>query len=272
MKRLSLVSKKTWIKLSKIINSLEKLVRAKRKDDQTTPVEKDDFFQMKPIDLSLLVTTKSIPNADDDVETADSPEKYSPVEIKAITQQTKEKEPIEEEYVYDYEDFKREYDERMGKYTTVSLLLNNTDEEHSEKSPEETIKNLLDFKNCTETSKKYGIKAVDCLIYNYEHEPPKIKKSVQKVWLIIKVWFLIYVCLAIPCWCQKGWCCCCFRCKFCFPNKRILLAKQYYAVNPPGTLAKEVKKKEKTQEFITYEPTEFEEDAFERFESEIRNI
>ncbi|XP_076659561.1 uncharacterized protein LOC143362929 [Halictus rubicundus] len=225
---------------------------------------------MKPIDLSLLVTTKSIPNADDYEETTDSLQNYTPVKMKAITPHTKEIEPNEEEY--DYENFKREYEEQMGKYTTDSLLSNYTDEERSEKYPVETIQKLLDFKNCTETSKKLGIKAIDCLIYNYEHETPKIKKSVQKTWLIIKVWLLIYICLAIPCWCHKGWCCCCFRCKFCFPNKRILLAKQYYTVNPPGILAKEVKKKEKPEEFITYEPTEFEEDAYERFESVIRNI
>ncbi|XP_078034374.1 uncharacterized protein LOC144468633 [Augochlora pura] len=225
---------------------------------------------MKPIDLSLIVTTKRIFSTNDYDGTTDNLKIYEPIKMKAITAHTNEMEPVEEEY--DYENFKREYEEHMAKYVTESLLLNYTDEKQSEKYPEETLQKLLDFKNCTEKSKKLGIKAIDCLVYKYEHEPPEIKKSVQKIWLIIKIWFLIYICLAIPCWCQKGWCCCCFRCKFCFPNKRILFAKQYYAINPPGTLVKEIKKKDKKMQVLTYEPSEFEEEAFERFESVIRNI
>ncbi|XP_043255487.1 uncharacterized protein LOC122399127 [Colletes gigas] len=181
------------------------------------------------------------------------------------------------EEIYDYEKFRKEYEEEISQHIIVDKISNYTNENKSketEKSeyPKGTLQKLLDFKNCTKTSKKFGIKAIDCLIHNYESEDQTVKKSVQKAWLIIRIWFLIYVCLAIPCWCHKGWCCCCFRCEFCFPRRRILFAKQYYAINPPGTLAKEVEKNEETQQFITYEPTEFEENAFEQFEARIRNI
>ncbi|XP_053986082.1 uncharacterized protein LOC128880245 isoform X1 [Hylaeus volcanicus] len=196
-------------------------------------------------------------------------------EVDTTSVYVEETEPGEE--VYDYEKFKKEYDEQIARYTTTDKISNytngNTSEETQRKKyPAETLQKLFDFKNCTEASKKFGIKAIDCLVDNYERQKPALKKSVQKVWLMIRVWFLIYICLAIPCWCQKGWCCWCFRCKVCFPRTRILFAKQYYALNPPGVLAKEVKKKEEAQQFITYEPTEFEEDAFEQFETAIRNI
>lgn len=68
-----------------------------------------------------------------------------------------------------------------------------------------------------------------------------------------------------------GWCCCCFRCQFCFPRKRILFAKQYYMNYPPGVFSTQVKGK-KEKEAITYGPTEFEEDTYEKFETAIRNI
>ncbi|XP_076226308.1 uncharacterized protein LOC116427437 [Nomia melanderi] len=241
--------------------------KSKRYQYQTKP---EDFFQMQPIDLSLLVTTNSIPNTNDYNKITNSPPQNTYVNMKAITVYTEETEPGEEEY--NYENFKKEYEEQLGKDLTDNKLLNYTYKEQSEEYPKDMLQKLLDFKNCTETSKQLGIKAIDCLIYNYEHKTPALKKPVQKMWLVIRVWFFIYVCLAIPCWCQKGWCCCCFRCKFCFPNKRILFSKQYYAINPPGTLVTEVKKKGETQQLITYEPTEFEEDTFEQFETVIRNI
>ena len=71
---------------------------------------------------------------------------------------------------------------------------------------------------------------------------------------------------------STGWCCWCFRFKFCFPKKRILFAKQYYANNPPGVFRQIQIKKEKEREPITYEPTIFEEDRYEKLKAEIKNI
>lgn len=69
-----------------------------------------------------------------------------------------------------------------------------------------------------------------------------------------------------------GWCCCCFRCKFCFPRKRIILAKQYYAMNPPGILVKDLKKKKDVKESVKYKATEYEYNAYKTFEAAIKNI
>ncbi|XP_029052548.1 uncharacterized protein LOC114880574 isoform X1 [Osmia bicornis bicornis] len=180
---------------------------------------------------------------------------------------TENTEPDEE--IYDYEKFKKEYEEQIVEDINNKNNTFNDTKEKIDELAEETLKNLFNFTNCTETSKKLGIKAIDCFIHNYELEKDKpiVKKTVSKIWLIIKVWLLIYICLAIPCWCHKGWCCCCFRCGVCFPRKRIHFAKEYYALNSPGTLNKEEEK-----QFITYEPTEFEEDAYNTFEAAIRNI
>ncbi|XP_076761350.1 uncharacterized protein LOC143429574 [Xylocopa sonorina] len=167
------------------------------------------------------------------------------------------------EEAYNYDKFKSEYEEQIE---TSNKTLNLTDKGKQETNEKEALKILVDFKNCTKT---FGIK---CLIHNYQEQKDKpiVKKTLSKVWLTIKVWFLIYMCLAILCWCQKGWCCCCFRCKFCFPKKRILFAKQYYANNPPGILSVQIKNKEK--ETIAYESTEIEKDMYEKLEAAIRDI
>lgn len=110
-------------------------------------------------------------------------------------------EPGEE--AYDYDQFKKEYEEQIKKFNET---LNITEEEKLEEHTMKALQKLVDFKNCTEESKKFNITLMDCLMYNYEQQKDKpiVKKTLQKIWLIIKIWFLIYICLAIPLWCQKG--------------------------------------------------------------------
>lgn len=43
-------------------------------------------------------------------------------------------------------------------------------------------------------------------------------------------------------------------------------------MNPPGTLVKDLKKEEDVREPIKYEATEYERDAYETFETAIKNI
>lgn len=114
-------------------------------------------------------------------------------------------EPGEE--IYDYAKFRKEYEQQIEQdIISINKTLNDTAEEKPEEQPKEALKALLDFKNCTEESKTFGVKGIDCLIDNYEREKdnPVVKKTLQKTWLIVKVWSLIYVCLAVPCWCQYG--------------------------------------------------------------------
>lgn len=63
-----------------------------------------------------------------------------------------------------------------------------------------------------------------------------------------------------------GWCCCCFRCKFCRPRSRINEAKKFMMDNPPGTFVSEDKKT------INYKPTVYENDAYEKLKKTLMQI
>ncbi|KAI4495624.1 hypothetical protein M0802_008459 [Mischocyttarus mexicanus] len=185
---------------------------------------------------------------------------------------------------YDYDALKMDYEQQLRKYENISDKLGYTYEEDkiTKKPFEGVISN--ETKYCTNKDMKFfGIKAIKCLIYNYQHvkDTTEAKETLSKIWLIVKVWLCIYVCIAIPCWCQRGndlfyiyqiickrWCCCWFRCKICFPRERIIFVKQYYAQNPPGILIPKLNKKKP----IKYEPSEFEQDMHEKLETAIKNI
>lgn len=203
-----------------------------------------------------------------------------------------------DEESYDYDKFKMEYEQQLEYSMKRGKMLNYTEKKELEDTPRKALKRIMDLKrpeNCTkEELSQIGIKAIECLIYDYQRtrDIATVRKVLSRTWLVLRIWLLIYICLAIPCWCQRGnfikhtillhdsdcmnailgflgWCCCCFRCKFCFPRRRILFAKQYYAMNPPGTLTRDVKKAE---EPIKYEATEYEYDAYNTLEAAIRNI
>lgn len=110
------------------------------------------------------------------------------------------------EDAYDYNQFKKEYEEQIEKYIYSNKTVNFTDEEKLKEHPKEVLQKLIDFKNCTNITGEFNIKPLNCLIHNYEQQKDKpiVKRLLQKIYLIIKVWFLIYVCVAIPCWCHKG--------------------------------------------------------------------
>ncbi|KAL0131072.1 hypothetical protein PUN28_002573 [Cardiocondyla obscurior] len=172
-----------------------------------------------------------------------------------------------------------EYEQQLEDDIKKGKVLNYTEKEEQKKGALKlTFKKIMDLKrprNCTkEEISQIGIKAIECLLYDYQHakDVTTVKIVLSKTWLVFRVWLLIYICLAIPCWCQRGWCCCCLRCKFCFPRKRIMFVKQYYAKNPPGVFVKDLKKEKSVKEPVKYEATEYEYIAYENFETAIRNI
>ncbi|XP_026829371.1 uncharacterized protein LOC113562888 [Ooceraea biroi] len=181
-----------------------------------------------------------------------------------------------DEEPYDYEKFKMEYDQQLEYNIKYGKVFNYTEKEELKESPKEALKRIIDLKrpkNCTkEELGHFGIKAIKCLIYDYQRtrNVAAVRKVLFRTWLVVRIWLLIYVCLAIPFWCHRGWCCCCFRCKFCFPRKRILFAKRYYTLNPPGTFVKSLKKPR--EDIVEYKTTEYEYNAHEVFEAAIRNI
>lgn len=183
----------------------------------------------------------------------------------------------ENEENYDYEIFKAEYYQNIENLKNKNQTYNFTDNGITEETPEDKIKKILDFKlpkNCTnEELTKFGITAIECLAYDYKNAKNKndVNKILSRSWSILKVWFCIYMCIAIPAFCQKGWCCCCLGCKIFYPYETIDNAKKYYANNPPGIL-KQKKNNNNDNNIIKYEPTLFEYEAYENFESAIRNL
>lgn len=111
-----------------------------------------------------------------------------------------------DENIYNYDQLKKEYEEQIREDINSNKTLNFTDDKKLEEQPKEILQKLVDFKNCTEAIRKFNIKPINCLVYNYEQQKhkPIVKKMSRKIWLTIKIWLLIYICLAIPCWCHKG--------------------------------------------------------------------
>ncbi|XP_020279504.1 uncharacterized protein LOC109852613 [Pseudomyrmex gracilis] len=254
------------------------VVRMKRQDTEdrygTVSDEKMDFFQIlrnRTIsETEYLAETQAATRYDDEYDQesasiANDTDRVSTTETRRST--------FADEESYDYSKFKMEYEQQIEDNVKRGKALNYTEKE--EDAPRKALKRIMDLKrprNCTkEELSQIGVRAMECLIYDYQRakDVAAVKKILLRTWIVLRVWLLIYVCLAIPCWCQRGWCCWCFRCKFCFPRKRILFSKQYCAINPPGTYVKDLKKQE---DVIKYEATEHERDAYETFEAAIKHI
>lgn len=115
-----------------------------------------------------------------------------------------------DEEPYDYEKFKLEYEEQLQYGIKHGKTFNYTEKEESEDTPKKALKRIIDMKqpkNCTkEEISQIGIKAIGCLVYDYQRarDITTVRKVLSRTWLILRVWLLIYICLAIPCWCQRG--------------------------------------------------------------------
>lgn len=115
-----------------------------------------------------------------------------------------------DEEPYDYEKFKMEYEQQLDYNMRRGKALNYTERGDVEDTPKKVFERIIDLKrpkNCTkEELSQIGIKAIKCLIYDYWHTKDVVamKRVLLRTWLVLRVWLLIYICLAIPCWCQRG--------------------------------------------------------------------
>lgn len=111
---------------------------------------------------------------------------------------------------YDYERFKIEYEHQLEYDIKEGKVLNYTKKEEPKNTLKEAVKRIMDLKqpkNCTkEELSQIGIKAIECLLYEYQRmkDITTAKMVLSRTWLVFRVWLLIYICLAIPCWCQRG--------------------------------------------------------------------
>lgn len=118
----------------------------------------------------------------------------------------------DDEESYDYEKLKVEYEQQLEYSVRSGKTLNYTEtkEEAAEDTPRKALKRIMDLKrpeNCTrEELSQIGIKALECLAHDYRRakDVATVRRLLSRTWLVLRVWLLIYVCLAIPCWCQRG--------------------------------------------------------------------
>lgn len=114
-----------------------------------------------------------------------------------------------DEEPYDYEKFKLEYEQQLEYGMKHGKTLNYTEKKESEDTLRGALKRVMDVepKNCSkEEISQIGIKAIECLTYDYQRarDIATVEKLLTRTWLVLRVWLLIYICLAIPCWCQRG--------------------------------------------------------------------
>jgi len=111
---------------------------------------------------------------------------------------------------YDYKRFKMEYEQQMEYDIKQEKIFNYTEKKEPKNMPKEALKRIMHLKrpkNCTkEELNQIGIKAIECFLYDYQSmkDITTTKVILSRTWLILRVWLLIYICLAIPCWCQRG--------------------------------------------------------------------
>lgn len=111
---------------------------------------------------------------------------------------------------YDYDRFKMEYEQKLEYDIMEGKVLNYSEKEESKNMLKGALKRIVDLKrpkNCTkEELSQIGIKAIECLLQDYQHakDMTTAKMVLSRTWLVFRVWLLIYICLAIPCWCQRG--------------------------------------------------------------------
>lgn len=115
-----------------------------------------------------------------------------------------------DEEPYDYEKFKMEYEQQLEYNIKLGKALNYTEKEQLKDTPKEALKRIVSLKkskNCTkEELSRIGIRALECLLYDIQHAKDimHVNRILSRTWLVLKIWLLIYICLAIPCWCQRG--------------------------------------------------------------------
>ncbi|XP_076258277.1 uncharacterized protein LOC143195196 [Rhynchophorus ferrugineus] len=140
---------------------------------------------------------------------------------------------------YDYDVLKAQYEDSVNKAQNKNDTAK-YQEVKEEESPAEAAKSLVTFekRNCTEEEKKgFGIATLQCFwikFHNKQTNQSKQSYVIKKALLIILIWIVVYLLIALPLWCQYGWCCCCCRCKFCQPRDEIEDIKRFFICNPPG--------------------------------------
>lgn len=191
----------------------KRMVRAKRDEAEdryeTTLGEEMDFFQMirDRNETEHFGETQATRVQYDTYEYGEETASEDTPKWSSTEGSTLAESPDEESY--NYEKFKMEYEQQLNYDVKHGKALNYTEKDLKDE-PKKVLQRIIDLKrpkNCTkEELSQIGIKAIECLIYDYRRakDLATMKKILSRTWLVLRVWLLIYVCVAIPCWCQRG--------------------------------------------------------------------
>lgn len=80
------------------------------------------------------------------------------------------------------------------------------DTETLKSSVEKMIKFDTKPRNCTEEEiKNIGFKAVHCIFEDYKNHRQSPRVLAARLWRIAKIWFMVYLVIAVPLWCTRGY-------------------------------------------------------------------
>ncbi|KAL0269414.1 UNVERIFIED_CONTAM: hypothetical protein PYX00_007158 [Menopon gallinae] len=135
----------------------------------------------------------------------------------------------------------KEYEKEMDKDRSDGLNLNYSSAGKPEQTLMDAFRKIVDLKtppNCKNVT-GYGLSILECLAQSYHNHEMSGKQVFMALINLICVWILIYLSIAIPLWCIKGWGCCCITWKYCKPKKMVEEVQEYIAQNPPGVFINE---------------------------------
>lgn len=172
-----------------------------------------------------------------------------------------------EDESYDYKNLKNEFDKNI-KEAEKTENLTNTETTTSSLS-RVFLNKLMPLKdnssqNCS-YSDNFSLTSIGCLISDASILQTR-SRAVNKLILILTIWICVYLIIAIPLWCQYGWCCCCCRCKFCRPVEQIEDVKKFFAINPLGVYHDHEGTK------YEYKPTAYEKYAHKNLEQALQSL
>ncbi|XP_050296334.1 uncharacterized protein LOC126736147 [Anthonomus grandis grandis] len=194
-----------------------------------------DVEESKPFVAGFVNANNDIIKDEDTIYFGDSGRKSGPIIQKVEKRRSAESNITD----YDYDKLKKEYEDSLQKAENKKDAAKYKEVKEDE-SPQEAVQTLVEFKakNCTEEEKTgLGVAAIRCFLT--ESQQKHLNKDqkfymAKKVLLIALIWIIVYILIAVPLWCQYGWCCCCCRCKFCHPRELIEEVKTFYENNPAG--------------------------------------
>lgn len=111
---------------------------------------------------------------------------------------------------YDYYNLHAEYYEQLEEANNKNITFNYTAKHEFDDTPKGIINKIVELKNPKNCTKQeltsFGLNALQCVMFDFTHAKKigNFGKLMSRTWLALRIWILIYICIAIPCWCKRG--------------------------------------------------------------------